>query len=160
MTPPRATLTERITKHVIDRVPVTRVFGGADGIRESADALRDGSGEAGGTLPFLRDIALAVPHVPVLLWSLVRDSRVPIRYRAGLVGAGVLAVSPFDTIPDFIPGIGMLDDIAVVLLAVRWTLHAIDEPVLRSHWKGSDASFAALLRVSGRADDEITVEPT
>jgi len=159
MTPARETLTERIVRNVADRVPAARVFGGSEGIKESAEALREGRDDAGGAGAFARDIALALPHVPLLLFGLVKDGRVPLRYKASLIGAGVLAISPLDAVPDFIPGVGMLDDVAVVLLAVRWTLNSIDEPLLRAHWKGSDKTFAALLRIAGRATHpEIDVE--
>ena len=160
MTPPASSLADRITKQIIDRVPAARAFGGSDGIKASADALREGRDAAGGSAPFAADIARAVPHLPSLLYGLVRDPKVPLRYRAGLIGATGLAISPLDAIPDFIPVIGAVDDIVLVLLAVRWVLHGLALPTLRRHWKGSDDAFEALLRVSGRPNVPTAVDVT
>ncbi|MCW2949856.1 MAG: hypothetical protein JWN41_869 [Thermoleophilia bacterium] len=141
---------DRLAEKIVDKIPAARAFGGYDGLRESASALREGRSQAGGTTNFARDVARALPHVPLLLVGLVRDSKVPLRFRIGLAAAGGLAISPFDAIPDFIPVVGALDDAALVLLATRWALHSIDRAILRKHWKGSDAAFDALLRISGR----------
>jgi uncharacterized membrane protein YkvA (DUF1232 family) len=58
---------------------------------------------------------LHLPNFARLYWRLFRDRRVAILTKALLVLTLVYFVSPFDVIPDFIPVIGEMDDIVVVL---------------------------------------------
>jgi len=56
-----------------------------------------------------------LPNFARLYWRLFRDRRVSILPKALLVLTLVYVISPFDVIPDFIPVIGEMDDVAVVL---------------------------------------------
>ena len=56
-----------------------------------------------------------LPNFARLYWRLFRDRRVSILPKALLVLTLVYVISPFDLIPDFIPVIGEMDDLAVVL---------------------------------------------
>ena len=60
-------------------------------------------------------VLLHLPNFARLYWRLFRNWRVPILPKALLVLALVYVVSPLDVIPDFIPVIGEMDDIVVVL---------------------------------------------
>ncbi len=60
-----------------------------------------------------------LPNFARLYWRLFRDRRVSILPKALLVLTLVYVISPFDVIPDFIPVIGEMDDVAVVL-SVLW----------------------------------------
>lgn len=55
-----------------------------------------------------------------LLWLALRHPEAPGWLKAGAVGIALYALSPIDLIPDFIPVIGLLDDIILVPLAIRW----------------------------------------
>ena len=56
-----------------------------------------------------------LPNFARLYWRLFRDRRVSILPKALLVLTLVYVISPFDVIPDFVPVIGEMDDVAVVL---------------------------------------------
>ena len=58
---------------------------------------------------------LHLPNFARLYWGLFRDRRVPILPKALLVLTLVYVVSPLDVIPDFVPVIGEMDDVVVVL---------------------------------------------
>ena len=58
---------------------------------------------------------LHLPNVARLYWRLFRDRRVSILSKVLLVLTLVYFVWPFDVIPDFIPVIGEMDDLAIVL---------------------------------------------
>jgi len=60
-------------------------------------------------------VLLHLPNFARLYWRLFRDRRVSILPKALLVLTLVYVISPFDVIPDFIPVIGEMDDVAVVL---------------------------------------------
>jgi uncharacterized membrane protein YkvA (DUF1232 family) len=54
-----------------------------------------------------------------LLRRALEDPRVPRRHKLLLGLAVAYLAMPFDLIPDFIPGLGQLDDAIVLALAVR-----------------------------------------
>ena len=75
-----------------------------------------------------RDVSEIVQRLPKyakLSWLLIRDSSLSTRQRAALMGALGYSVSPIDAIPGIIPVIGQMDDLAVVLLALRYILRSL-----------------------------------
>ncbi len=83
------------------------------------------------------DAALLIPNLVKLLVRLLRDPRVPIR-RKFLVGAVlVYVVSPIDLIPDFVVGLGKLDDIVVLSVAIDHLMAGADQAIIEEHWDGS-----------------------
>lgn len=63
-------------------------------------------------------VAGRAPMYGRLLWALVVDPRVPASRKVLLGAAAVYVISPIDLIPDRIPILGALDDVAVVVIAV------------------------------------------
>jgi uncharacterized membrane protein YkvA (DUF1232 family) len=68
-------------------------------------------------LPFL-PLAGKAPLYARLLWSLASDERVPASRKALLGLAGAYIVSPIDLVPEWIPILGAVDDVAVMVLAI------------------------------------------
>lgn len=91
---------------------------------------------------------LLLPNLLKLLNRLFADPRVPLRRKVFLAAVIVYVVSPIDLIPDFFVGIGQLDDILLVSLAVDHLLKGADADVLRQHWDGSDDSLDLVRSVS------------
>jgi uncharacterized membrane protein YkvA (DUF1232 family) len=102
-----------------------------------------------------------LPRVPLLVniaWGLFRDHRVPLSLKAGILGVLAYVASPIDIIPDFIPGIGMVDDLVLLLAAlemfVRWAPADVVEEIesryreghgpLRSDLKNAEKHFGRL----------------
>lgn len=84
-----------------------------------------------------------------LLWRVARDPRVPWTAKAVAGGAAAYVISPIDLVPDFIPGVGQLDDLFLLTRAVRYLASAAGYDVLYELWSGSDDGFALLLVVAG-----------
>ena len=89
----------------------------------------------GGLLRALRwlafvPVASRVPMYARLVWALALDERVPASRKAVLVGAAGYILIGRDFIPDEIPVLGGLDDLAVVVLAVEIFFEGIDEELL------------------------------
>lgn len=76
--------------------------------------------------------ALDAPKYIQLYRRLLTDERVPKSAKAVLVGAGVFAVSPLN-LPNFIPVLGALDDLAIVMLANRYFLKKVPTDLLAEH---------------------------
>ena len=57
-----------------------------------------------------------------LLWYALQHPLAPPWLKWGTAGVLLYLISPVDLIPDVIPVIGLLDDIILVPLAIRWLL--------------------------------------
>lgn len=55
----------------------------------------------------------------LFLWEQAKSPEVPFRLKVVIVGALLYLVLPLDVITDAIPGLGLLDDMAVILAVVR-----------------------------------------
>jgi uncharacterized membrane protein YkvA (DUF1232 family) len=86
----------------------------------------------------LRELALFLPHFLILLKRLITDPRVPRKSKLILGGTVLYLVSPIDVVPDFVPGLGQLDDIVVALLALHSILNRVDAEVVVEHWPGNE----------------------
>jgi uncharacterized membrane protein YkvA (DUF1232 family) len=89
----------------------------------------------------------------VALWIAARDRRTPwlARALAGFVAA--YALSPIDLIPDFIPVLGLLDDLLIVPAGIWLVLRAVP-PALMDEYR---AQAAARARPRSRAAAAVIV---
>jgi uncharacterized membrane protein YkvA (DUF1232 family) len=96
-----------------------------------------------------RALAGFIPDCVVLISRLARDRRISKPRRAALfIALGYLAL-PIDLVPDFLPGIGQLDDAVVLGLALRLVVHAGGTGMVREAWPGPEASLTLVLRAAG-----------
>jgi uncharacterized membrane protein YkvA (DUF1232 family) len=77
-------------------------------------------------LPFL-PLAGKAPLYARLLWSLASDARVPASRKVLLGLAGAYIVAPLDIVPEWIPVLGAIDDVAVMVLAIDVFLEGLPE---------------------------------
>ena len=97
----------------------------------------------------VRELLSVIPDVLRLLRSLIGDGSVPPDVRIVLIGLIAWIVSPIDLIPEFIPGLGPLDDVIVAIVAMRYVRRRVGLDALRDRWVGSEDGFALLARVIG-----------
>jgi uncharacterized membrane protein YkvA (DUF1232 family) len=88
-----------------------------------------------------------LPDVLRMLRTLVTDPATPRRERWLLIGLFAWLASPIDLLPEFLPGIGPLDDIVVAAVVLRWVTRRLGREYLRAHWTGSDDGFALVERL-------------
>lgn len=81
--------------------------------------------------------------------SLARDPGTPRSSKVALGGLAVWLASPIDLIPEFVPVIGLLDDIVVTAIVLRWVGRRVGVDALRAHWPGSEDGFGLALRLPG-----------
>lgn len=62
-----------------------------------------------------------------LLWLALRHPQAPGWLKLGALGIVAYLVSPIDLIPDVIPVLGVVDDLVLVPLAVRWLYRRLPE---------------------------------
>ena len=89
-----------------------------------------------------------LPDVARLFRDVARDERVPRRVKVEVGLAAGYLLMPIDVIPDFLPGLGQLDDIAIVGWGIRRLLLGAGENILREHWRGSDRGLEVLLQLA------------
>lgn len=82
-----------------------------------------------------------IPAFARLLFRLLGDPRVSLFDRVLFGGALVYLFTPIDVIPDWFVGVGQLDDLLLVLVALDRLLIGTPEDILSEHWDGDDASL-------------------
>jgi uncharacterized membrane protein YkvA (DUF1232 family) len=84
----------------------------------------------------LVEYILILPDIVALFYRLFKDKRVPVKTKI-LVG-GILAylVSPIDILPDFIPFVGKIDDLALAFFALEKIINEVPENVILDNWQG------------------------
>jgi uncharacterized membrane protein YkvA (DUF1232 family) len=75
-------------------------------------------------------VASRVPMYARLIWALAADPRVPASRKAVLAGAAGYLLFGRDLIPDDVPVVGGVDDLAVVVLAVEVFFDGIPDEIL------------------------------
>ena len=114
-----------------------RVLGGA--WRRDKNERQERRSSRGPRRAAKRTVLGAVRQIPSylrLLWGLLTDERVSVLDKV-LVGAAIgYVIMPFDLIPDFIPLIGQVDDIYVIMLALDRLIARAGADVLADHWDG------------------------
>ena len=96
-----------------------------------------------------RELVSLLPNLIRLFRGLLRDPRVPRSSKALLVVAAIWLASPIDLIPEFLPGVGGLDDAVIAALALRHLVRRAGPEVVRDHWQGDPRTVGLLLRVAG-----------
>ncbi len=84
------------------------------------------------------EAVMLLPNVVKLLARLLRDRRVPVRRKVFIAAVLGYVVSPVDLIPDFVIGIGRLDDLVMVSLAIDHLMSGAEEAIVREHWDGTE----------------------
>ena len=106
----------------------------------SSSAPRPRSGQKRTVLGAISEL----PNFLRLLYGLMTDSRVAPIDKLLVAGAIGYVVMPMDFIPDFIPFIGEVDDVFVLMLALRRLMQNAGRTVLLDHWMGDPDELAEL----------------
>jgi uncharacterized membrane protein YkvA (DUF1232 family) len=94
----------------------------------------------------LRDVAEFLPACVTTARVLRKDPAVPRRVRVALLVAVLSVLSPIDLIPDFVPVIGQLDDVLVVVVLLRYAARQIPRDVLVAAWPAEPRLLERILR--------------
>ena len=79
--------------------------------------------------------------------ALAGDDRVPDRDKKVLLGLVALVISPIDLIPDWIPVIGLLDDVVYLAFIFDYLFNVLEDEILLSHYPWGMKSFGHVRRV-------------
>jgi len=93
----------------------------------------------------LKDVAAFLPACVTLARRLRKDPRVPRRAKLAVGIAALWVISPIDLIPELLPVIGPLDDVVVVVLALRYAARQVPRAVLEEAWPAEPRLLQRLL---------------
>jgi uncharacterized membrane protein YkvA (DUF1232 family) len=68
-----------------------------------------------------------------LIWRLLNDGRISPWLKMIIPATLLYLLFPVDIVPDFAPGLGQLDDIAVILLGLKFFVEMCPEEIVRQH---------------------------
>ena len=129
--------------------PRTRLW---DRLRAHVAAPRPLSERSG-----LRDMALLLPDLTVLLSRLLRDDRVPVGRKAVAVAGVAYVLSPLDLVPSLLLGpVGLVDDLMIVAACLSGIVNRVHPDVVRSHWSGQGDALEAIERATGWVEDQVS----
>lgn len=81
---------------------------------------------------------MLLPDFIALIVRLFKDKRVPSKIKI-ICGAVITYFAlPFDIIPDFLPIIGKIDDLAIVFYALNKIICNVPEEVIKENWEGEE----------------------
>ncbi|NOX62111.1 MAG: DUF1232 domain-containing protein [Chloroflexi bacterium] len=93
----------------------------------------------------------------VIAWKLMRDGRVNPLLRFGIpLLALIYVLFPIDVIPDIIPGLGQIDDIGVILLALQMLVQFVSPDIVDGY--RSDARPSRDDAATGQSKDDDVVD--
>jgi uncharacterized membrane protein YkvA (DUF1232 family) len=94
-----------------------------------------------------------LPNYLKLLFGLMRDSRVSTVDKLLVAGAIAYVLTPIDLIPDFIPFLGEVDDVFLLLTSLQRLIANAGREVLLEHWNGNPDELAdlSIKRAAGAA---------
>jgi uncharacterized membrane protein YkvA (DUF1232 family) len=96
-----------------------------------------------------RELIALLPNLVRLFRGLIVDARVPRGSKVLLLVAALWLASPIDPIPEFLPGVGGIDDALVAALVLRHLVRRAGDEVVREHWRGDPRTLGLILRAAG-----------
>lgn len=85
-----------------------------------------------------------LPNYLRLLVGLMTDRRVSGLDKLLVAGALAYIVMPFDLVPDFIPFLGEVDDVYLLVLALQRLISNSGRSVVLAHWSGAPDDLAEM----------------
>lgn len=85
-----------------------------------------------------------IPNFLRLLYGLITDSRVNSVDKIVVAGAIAYILLPVDIIPDFVPFLGEVDDVFLLILALQRLISNAGRAVVQAYWPGDPAELSAM----------------
>jgi uncharacterized membrane protein YkvA (DUF1232 family) len=85
-----------------------------------------------------------LPNFLRLIGGLLADARVPTTDKLLVAGAVGYVLLPMDFVPDFIPFVGEIDDVFLLVLALQRLIANAPRAVVLQHWMGDPEQLRSL----------------
>ncbi len=100
----------------------------------------------------LGEYVFLLPDFFILVCRLAVDKRVPVKQKMIVAGIITYIMMPIDLIPDFIPVIGLVDDLVLVVMGLNLILNEIDPKILLDNWSGEGQILDHLKKITALAE--------
>ena len=110
---------------------------------QAANISRQGRRPRSGAKRTVMSVITMLPNYLKLLYGLLRDGRVQALDKMLVVGAIAYILLPLDFIPDWIPFLGEVDDVFVLMTALERLMANAGRSVLLQHWDGHPSELSA-----------------
>jgi uncharacterized membrane protein YkvA (DUF1232 family) len=94
----------------------------------------------------VRALLRALPDIVRTIGGLALDPVLPKAAKIALGAAVLYLLSPIDLIPDFIPGLGFIDDVFVAAILVDGMLNFVNRGLVLKYWPGTAESLERIAR--------------
>jgi uncharacterized membrane protein YkvA (DUF1232 family) len=98
----------------------------------------------------MKELLRLLPQLACMIGRILLDPGLPRSAKVALAAVAVYLVTPIDLIPDFIPVVGVLDDLLLAAVVVDGMLNFVDRHLILRYWPGSEASLDRVARVARR----------
>ena len=140
---------EKIRDKIIDDIDSTKLKFYEDLRKKIMGWTKEQLGSLGGKLG---EYVFLLPDFFILICRLAMDKRVPVKQKMIVAGIITYVMMPIDLIPDFIPVIGLVDDLVLVVLGLNLILNEIDPKILLDNWSGEGQVLDHLQKITALAD--------
>src|SRR4029078_4548824 len=114
------------------------------GANATAARTREGAAPRAGAQRTVMYYIRQLPAYLRLLGGLLTDRRVNAIDKLLVAGAIAYIALPIDFIPDFIPSMGEVEDVFLLVIALQRLVANAGRPVLLAHWSGAMEDLADL----------------
>ena len=111
-------------------------------VHVDTDVPRSGAPRTGAKRTVMGTIS-ELPNFLRLLYGLITDNRVNSIDKLVVAGAIAYILLPVDVIPDFIPFLGEVDDVFLLILALQRLISNAGRTVVQAYWAGDPADLTA-----------------
>jgi len=139
---------EKVKERIVDLDDVKLKFY-EDLRRKAKDWSQEKTGKAGNKLT---EYLFLLPDFFILVCRLAVDKRVPNIHKIKIAGIIAYLLMPIDIIPDFIPVIGYVDDLVLLVLGLNLILNDTDKKVLEDNWSGEGDVLQLLQKITATAE--------
>ena len=96
------------------------------------------------SLKGLSEYILVIPDIITLIYRLLKDDRVSIKTKITISASMVYVIFPNNLIPNKIPFVGKIDDVAVVFFALNNIVNNVKWNVILENWQGNNELIEVL----------------
>lgn len=139
---------EKLEEKIIDLDPDKLKFY-EDLRRKAKDWTKQKGGSTGNKLA---EYLFLLPDFFIMVARLAVDKRISVKQKAKVAGIIAYLIMPLDIIPDFIPVIGHVDDLVLLVMGLNIILNDTDPKVLEDNWSGEGNVLEHMQKITATAE--------